>query len=179
LAAPREALFIGTSRDIVLPMSLITGAGNISRTMGGSRAIATYRQQARFTTSMAGTNNDLTFWAKAMGTGGNAITVRIVVAGASTALSVSVSGNAITINSATSAGSAATSTAAQVRTAVLAHAPAMALLSKVEFAPGNDGTGVVAAFGPSNLAAGTFDEWGLGSGTWARRGPAGSGFSSI
>jgi hypothetical protein len=128
---------------------------------------------------MAGTNNDLVFWAKAFGTGGNAITVRIVVAGASTALSVSVSGNAITINSATTAGSAASSTAAQVRTAVLAHAPAMALLSKVEFAPGNDGTGVVAAFSATNLAAGTFDEWALGSGSWKRVGPAGSGFSTL
>lgn len=150
-----------------------------STTIGGSRAQTSYQRYAKLTTAMAGSNNDLQFVAKNAGSAGNNIRVRIVVAGASTALSVSVSSNDITINSATSAGSAATSTAAQVRTAVLASSPAMALLGSVENATGNDGTGVVAAFAFTNLSGGADNTWGLGSGSWQRRGPAGSGFSSL
>lgn len=110
-------------------------------------------QAASLTTALAGANNDLVFTAKTAGTGGNAITVAIVVAGANTPLSVGVVGNAITINSATSAGSAATSTAAQVKAAVDASGPASALVA-VALAPGNDGTGVVAAQGATNLTGG-------------------------
>lgn len=143
-------------------------------TRSGPWAQSSYLQYAKLTTAMAGTNNDLTFYAKTPGAAGNNIRVRIVVAGASTALSVSVATNDITINSATSAGSAATSTAAQVRTAVLASVPAMALLGSVENATGNDGTGVVAALAFTNLAGGSDRDWARGSGGWKRVGSKGS-----
>jgi hypothetical protein len=64
---------------------------------------------------------------------------------------VSVAGNAITVNSATNGASAATSTAAEVRRAVNFHATASTLVH-VQYAPGNDGTGVVAALAATNLA---------------------------
>ncbi|HKU53072.1 MAG TPA: hypothetical protein VJQ25_11425, partial [Nitrospira sp.] len=96
-------------------------------------------KNATLTTALAGTNNDLLFRAKPAGTVGNAYRVRIVVSGANTPLSVSLSGTDLTINSATSAGSAATSTAAQVLAALLADAPTMAKF-EVELASGNDGT---------------------------------------
>lgn len=110
--------------------------------------------RASLTTALAGTNNDLTFKARYDGTAGNNIRVRIVVAGANTPLSIAVSGNDITINSATSGASAATSTAAQVRDAFNASAAATAL-AYAELAAGNDGTGIVAALGFTNLAGGT------------------------
>jgi hypothetical protein len=112
---------------------------------------------ASLSTNLTGTNNDLTYTAKAGApdyAAGNAVTVRYVVAGNNTALSVSVTGSAITVNVATDGVGAATSTAAQVRTAVLASAPAVALLASVENKTGNDGTGVVTALAATNLAGG-------------------------
>lgn len=132
--------------------------------------------QASLTTALAGTNNDLTYTAKLDTTAGNAITVAYVVAGANTALSVSVTGNAITVNVATNGASAAVSTAAQVRDAVNAHAAASSLVS-VQNAAGNDGTGVVAALSATALSGGAASalfRTGIGSGTWNRRGPYGS-----
>jgi hypothetical protein len=108
---------------------------------------------ASLTTSLAGANNDLTFTADTAGSGGNSIRVRYVVAGTSTALSVSVSTNDITVNVATNGGGAPTSTAAQVKTAVDASGPAAALINTAN-AAGNDGTGVVAAMAFTNLAGG-------------------------
>jgi hypothetical protein len=102
---------------------------------------------------MAGSNNDLLLRAARTGAYGNDLRFRIVVAGASTALSVTVSGNDVTVNSATNGSSVATSTGAQVRDAVNAHATASTMM-KAENAPGNDGTGVVAAVAFTNLAGG-------------------------
>lgn len=110
---------------------------------------------AMLSTALAGANNDLVFTAKNHGVGGNAITVRYVdPAGNNQALSVGVVGNAITVNLATGVAGAITSTAAQVRAAVLASAPAMALLSAVTLKTGNDGTGVVIAMAATNLTGG-------------------------
>lgn len=107
--------------------------------------------RATLTTAMAGSNNDIYLYADVPGTGGNSIRLRIVVAGASTPLSVSVSTNDITVNSATNAGSAATSTANDVINAINNNAAAHALVW-AQLAPGNDGTGVVAALGYTNLS---------------------------
>lgn len=74
------------------------------------------------------TIQDITYRSKAAGSA-SPITVVYVVAGASTALSISVTGNAITVNIATSAGSAAISTAAQVLAALIASAPTQALVT--------------------------------------------------
>lgn len=110
--------------------------------------------QASLTTTLVTVNSNLKFTAKALGTGGNSITVRYVVSGNNTPLSVSVSTNDITVNVATGAGGAATSTASQVLSAVNASAPAFALVV-ASLAPGNDGTGIVAAFPATALTAGT------------------------
>lgn len=110
--------------------------------------------RASLTTAMAGTNNDIVFRANYPGTAGNSLRVRIVVAGASTPLSVSISGNDVTINSATSGASAATSTARQVIDAVNGNKDISAVLG-AELAAANDGTGVVAAFAFTNLTGGT------------------------
>lgn len=106
---------------------------------------------ATLTTALAGANNDLSYTAKTAGA--SAITVRYVVAGASTPLTVSVSGSDITVNVATNGSSAATSTATQVKTAIDGNGPASALVS-VANAAGNDGTGVVAAMGATALTGG-------------------------
>lgn len=67
------------------------------------------------------------------------VTVRHVVAGASTALSVAVTVNAVVVNLATNASSEPTSTATQVAAAILASAPASALLTA---AAGGTGAGL-------------------------------------
>lgn len=107
--------------------------------------------RATLTTALAGANNDITLISRTTGTGGNAITFRIVVAGNNTPLSVSVAGSAITVNSATNGAAAATSTAKQVVDALKASAPALAL-AWPQLAPGNDGTGTVVALAATNLA---------------------------
>lgn len=139
---------------------------------GGSWTIGKYTQ-ATLTTAVAGTNNDLTYTARAGDTSGNSITVAYVVAGANTPLSVGVVGNAITVNVATNGSSAATSTAAQVRDAVMASTAARALVT-VANATGNDGTGVVAAMGATALSGGAAGVLGVGgNNNWKRVGPFG------
>jgi hypothetical protein len=112
------------------------------------------------TTALTGTNNDLTYTAVNRGLASNSITITYTVAGASTPLTVGVVGTAITVNVATNGSSVATSTAAQVRTAVLASAAA-ALLVGAELAAGNDGTGVVTALATTPLAGGA--DWTIGT----------------
>lgn len=109
--------------------------------------------RATLTTAMTGTNNDVLVSALYHGSAGNSIRIRVVVAGASTPASVVVSGNDITFNSATNGSSVATSTGAAFRDAVNANADAAKLVF-LQNAAGNDGTGVVAAFGFTNLTGG-------------------------
>ena len=84
-------------------------------------------------------------WSKAMGhEGGNLLTAEFKDPGAPNApLLVAVAGNDITVNLATGADGALTSTAAQVRDAINASAPASALVTAYTYA-GNAGAGVVA-----------------------------------
>lgn len=91
------------------------------------------------------------FIARTPGTGGNAITIRYVVAGANTPLSVSVAGSAITVNVATNGASAPISKASDVRNAINFDKVAGPLVW-VEPVEGSDATGTVAAFGPTNLS---------------------------
>ncbi len=124
-------------------------------TAGGNVATAS------LTTAHAGTNNDLVHTARVRGADGNNIRVRYVVAGASTPLSVAVSGNDITVNVATNGSSAATSTSAQVLAAMNADMATQRLVT-TSHAAGNDGTGVVAALGYTNLTGGV--DYTIGSG---------------
>lgn len=118
----------------------------------GRRYFRGIGNRATLTTALAGANNDLTLIARTPGTGGNAITFSIAVAGTNTPASVTVVGNAITFNSATNGAGAATSTAKDAVTALLASPAAQALVWSQVAVPGNDGTGVVAALGATNLA---------------------------
>lgn len=86
------------------------------------------------------------------GSASNSIRVRIVVAGVSTPLTVTVSGNDITINSATNGSSAATTTATQAAAAVNANQTARDLVLATA---GGTGAGVVVAAGFTNLTGGT------------------------
>ncbi len=98
-------------------------------------------------------NNDLTYTAKTLGTTGNSVTVRYVVAGNNTALSVSVASSAITVNLATNSSGVATSLASDVKAAIAASTPANALVT-VTYPTNSDGTGVVSALSAKSLSGG-------------------------
>lgn len=117
---------------------------------GAKEIIADLQMHAFYTTALTGTHNDLRFIAREPGTDGLAITVAIVVAGNSTALSVVVTGTDIVINSATDSGGTATSTASEVLAALLASPEALALVIP-SLAPSNDGTGAVIALAETAL----------------------------
>jgi len=98
---------------------------------------------------------DLVFTAKAGGVLGNSITIEFVdPAQEEAAEVVDVVGSAITVT--LRSVSTVLSTAAQVKTAIEGEAAADALIS-VAFAAGQNGSGLVEDFGPTNLAAGTED----------------------
>lgn len=134
----------------------------VRRAIPGSTVSGTKWHTAELTTALTGTNNDLTYTAKARGAGANAVSVTYVDPGdASQALSVSVTGNAITVNLATDGDSAITSTAAQVRDAVNGDSAASALVTAAN-ATGNNGTGVVTALSATTLAGGKTETTGTG-----------------
>lgn len=118
-----------------------------------SRVVLGAKTGATLTTALTGTNNDLKYSTVNRGLEGNDIRIRYVVSGNDTPLSVSVSGKDITVNVATDGSGEATSTAAQVKTAIDASAPAAALVSTAN-ATGNDGTGVVTALAFTALSGG-------------------------
>lgn len=108
-------------------------------------------------TTTQGSNRDLTFTAVQFGWIGNFTTIAYQNLGGNNALSVNVSGVDITINLATTAGTI-TSTANDVRNAVLASINASALVVPT-LATGSNGTGVVQALsGHQPLSGGTFVE---------------------
>jgi hypothetical protein len=118
----------------------------------GSKFEDIFGQDAVAATLSVGTGAaGVTYTADATGTGGNSIRVAHINPGAAAALSVVVSGNDITVTLAHS-GTALTSTAAQVRDAVNAHAGAAAL---VNAGLTGDGTGVAVAQAMTALAGGT------------------------
>lgn len=141
-------------------MSMPVPSAFTRRRISGSRYLGGFQRTATLTTALTGSNNDLVYTSKTAGTAGNSVSVRYVVAGANTALSVSVATKAITVNVATDGSSVATSTAAQVAAAIAASTPAAALVT-VANAAGNDGTGVVTALSATNLAGGA--DWVAGN----------------
>lgn len=120
------------------------------RYLSGDDVVPTF---ATLTTALTGTNNDLKYTAQEAGVEGNSISVSYVdPPGNNVALSVALSdSNSIVVTLATDGTSTITSTAAQVRDAVAAHAGAADLVA-VENATGNDGTGVVTALADTPLA---------------------------
>lgn len=103
------------------------------------------------TTNLPSTNDDLVFTALAPGNAGTAITIEFLNPPASNSpLSVSVSGAAISVSLGIDANGLFISTAADVKAAI-ESSPAASALVTAALAPSNDGTGLVAAFGPLNL----------------------------
>lgn len=114
----------------------------------------------------AGDDNALLFTAVLYGDAQNAITIAYVDPGANNAsLSVAVTSKAITVSLATDSEGVITSTAAQVRTAVLAHGEAAALVAVTidasDTGSADDGSGVVTAMAAAALTGGA----GTGVGT--------------
>ncbi len=114
--------------------------------------------RASYTTACAGDNNDLVYTAKLGGTQGNLISIEYL-GGVSQTLGVTVSDKAIVVQLGTSGGGAVTSTATQVRAAVLADADAMRLLESVENAAANDGSGTPAVLAHTHLGSGVDSDW--------------------
>jgi len=115
--------------------------------------------RATLSRNPAGDDNALTFTAVPYGVEGNLISVEYVDPGAaSQSLAVSVQRYAITISLATNSGSSITSTAAQVRTAVLASVEAAALVSVAintgDTGSADDGSGVVTALSKAFMTGG-------------------------
>lgn len=111
-------------------------------------------EQSVLTTALAGDDNDLTFTAVTPGVAGDSITITYVdPAGINQALSVGVVATDITVNLATDGASAPSSTAAEIKAEIEATAAAAALVT-VEFASGNDGTGIPVAMVQTPLAGG-------------------------
>jgi hypothetical protein len=114
--------------------------------------------KAALTTSLTGTNNDLTFRAHRGGVAGNSITITLFdPTGNNVPLSVAVVGTAITVTLATDGVSAITSTAAQVRDAINQSFASYALVYAV-LTTGNDGTGLVTALAATPLTGGSDTE---------------------
>lgn len=113
---------------------------------------------ATLTTALAGDNNDMVFTAHATnypGITGNDIT--LVYADTATAGAETVT---VTVTDIVVGVEAGVSTAAQVKTAVEASTPAMALLASVANAAGNSGAGTVPVLAETNLAGGAgLDFW--------------------
>ncbi|SDK67646.1 Phage tail sheath protein [Billgrantia gudaonensis] len=107
---------------------------------------------ASLTVEFAAANSGVTYTAANTGTDGNAIRVRYLDPGSTSAtLAVTVSGNDITVTLATDAEGEIVSTAAEVATAVNGEADAAALVSAAE---AGSGAGVVAATGWQRLSGG-------------------------
>ena len=121
----------------------------ISRVSG--RVLSAPEVKASATTSLTGTNNDMTYTSKLVGVLGNTVSVRYVdPSGIDKTLSVSVSVNAITVNLATDGLGAITSTAALIKAAIQASSTANALVTTT-YPTGNDGSGIVTAMSAVTL----------------------------
>lgn len=110
---------------------------------------------ASLTTGLTGTNNDVVWTAKTIGSFGNVLRVSYIdPSGNNQALAVSVVGTEIRVSLATGAGGAITSTASQIIAAVAAHVSAKTLIGGT-LATSNNGTGIVTAMAATNLSGGT------------------------
>lgn len=104
------------------------------------------------TTTLPTPNSNLTYTAHQVAADADGISIRYVVPLAPAPLAVSVAGRAITVALAFD-GVDVTSTANDVRAALIAH-PSVAALVDVVLAPGEDGTGVVSAMPVTYLQGG-------------------------
>lgn len=112
-----------------------------------TQSIATYANR-----SMGTGNSQLLVVAKIAGTIGNQYSVRILVAGLNTALSVSFANNILTINSATDGAGAATSKVNDIIAKMYATPEAAAIFDAT--GGSGNGTGVIVTASVGNLSAG-------------------------
>jgi hypothetical protein len=113
--------------------------------------------KAAATTSLTGTNNDMTFTADTAGVAGNSITVAYYTDRTPVSNGSSVAhcaGTTITVDLKTNGSGVSTALASEVKTAIEANAEAAALVDITDFA-GNDGTGVVTAMSAITLSGGS------------------------
>lgn len=111
--------------------------------------------KASYGTTFEVSNSNLIFTADTAGTAGNTIRIRYVVAGNNTSLSIAVAGSDITVNVATNGSGVPTSTAALIKAALIASAPANALIDVTD-EPGSSGAGIIPeAFSYVNLQHGS------------------------
>lgn len=146
----------------VVPGATISGPGLQLQSDSLGRAIPLgAATAATLNTGVVGSNNAITFTARAAGAGGNAVTVTFVDPGGTTAaLSVDVAenGHDITVSLAR-ASSALSSTAQNIMDAIEANGDANTLVSVVDQSTSN-GTGIAAAVTKTALAGGTDPEGG-------------------
>lgn len=110
--------------------------------------------QATLVVAPGGTNDELTFTAVPYGAAGNDISIEYVdPAAADAELSVVVNGNQIVFNLATDGDELITTTADEIKTALLASEEASALVTAAD-SGGDDGSGVVAAVAADVTAGG-------------------------
>ena len=110
--------------------------------------------QAELTTALTGADNDLVFTAVTAGTLGNYITIAYIDPGEiNQELSVVVTGLNIVFNLATGGAGAITSTADDLKAALVASEAASALVTAAD-AGGDDGSGVVTAMAATALEGG-------------------------
>ena len=121
----------------------------MTQAVSGMSAALYQDESLYYVVTALGSNRDLCFVSQNLAVP----SIRILVAGNNTALSIGVSGSDVTINSATNGGGAATSTAALILAAMQASAPATALWT-VRLPPGQDGSGVTGAMSLAHGADG-------------------------
>lgn len=110
---------------------------------------------AALTTDLTGTNNDLVFTSTRTGSAlGNQTEIEYIDPGENDAeLSITISGDTIQFNLATDSGGLITSTADDIKAALLADSVASALVTAADAAT-NDGSGVVTALAATALVGG-------------------------
>ena len=129
----------------------ITGSRCVLKRGNGDSATTAVKASR---TMGSGSSGLILYWATP-GTAGNSKTCSIVVSGANTPLSVTVTTSAVTINSATNGSSTATSTVAQIIAALYANA---VFLANWDARAVTDGTGTIGSAGSASLSGGVDGE---------------------
>lgn len=136
--------------------TVATSFGGLLMANAGAPADAV---RATASVNPTGDDNALTFTARQYGTDGNALRITYVDPGAaSQSLAVTVSGPSIVVSLATNGGASITSTAAQVKAAIEASAPANELVTVAintgDTGVADDGSGVVTAMAVTAFTGG-------------------------
>lgn len=144
-----------TVRYVAATVARSTTTAAITGNRAITVALAATAATATLTTALTGTNNDLVFTSTRTGSAlGNQTEIEYVDPGENDAeLSILISGDTIQFNLATDSGGLITSTADDLKAALLADSVASALVTAAD-AAANDGSGVVTALAATALAGG-------------------------